>query len=292
MGGARITGSFSMLLAFLCSRSWCSFDAQKKYETQGKGTDTVRTPRVLAPIILGLLAIIAWIVASTSGLIGEYALPNPAAVVQRLIVGFQDGYLISALNQTLIEALLGCLTATVIGIPLGLAISHWALLSASIEPYLAASQAIPAVAIAPLLVTWIGYGMAPIVTLCAIIVVFPIVISTAVGIRSIDPDVAAAARLDGAGGLGLLARIELPLAGPNILAGLRTGFTLAITGAVVGEMVIGGQIGLGITLVTAQHVNDLPAMFATIILLAVAAVGIYLILRAIESRVVRAVAAQ
>ncbi|XCB30092.1 ABC transporter permease [Arcanobacterium hippocoleae] len=247
----------------------------------------MRTPRWIAPLLLGLLAILAWFLAVGFKLIGEYALPDPVLVFFRLITGIREGYLLSALGQTMLEAFLGCLLAACIGIPLGLAISHWRFLSASIEPYLAASQAIPAVAIAPLLVTWIGYGMAPIVTLCAIIVIFPIVIGTAVGIRSLDSDVIAAARLDGAGGINLLLFIEIPLAGPNILAGLRTGFTLAITGAVVGEMVIGGQIGLGITLITAQHLNDLPAMFAAIILLAIAAVGIYLILRALENRAVR-----
>ncbi|MDR6938767.1 ABC transporter permease [Arcanobacterium hippocoleae] len=249
----------------------------------------MRLPNWLAPVLLGLSVILGWLIFTTTGIIAPYLLPHPGAVLANLIHGLTAGYLLDSLVQTNIEAGIGAGFAAIIGVPLGLAIAHWKIFSASIEPYLAASQAIPAVAIAPLLVTWIGYGIAPIITLCAIIVVFPIVISTGVGIRSIDSDVIAAARLDGAGGINLLTRIEIPLAAPNILAGFRNGFTLAITGAVVGEMIIGGQKGLGIMLITAQHLHDLPAMFATIILLAITAVFIYLILRAIEMKVVQIV---
>lgn len=251
-----------------------------------KGTGVLPKTRLIAPIILGLFVLSIWFYVSHFKVIGEYALPAPDAVFTQLIIGIKEGYLLKALNQTFLEALLGCFFAAIFGIPLGLAISHWKIFSAAIEPYLAASQAIPAVAIAPLLVTWIGYGTAPIVALCGVIVVFPIVINTALGIREIDSDLISAARLDGAGGIRLLKHIEIPLAGSSILAGLRTGFTLAVTGAVVGEMVIGGQTGLGITLITAQHLNNLPAMFATIILLAIATITLYQLLRFFEMRLV------
>lgn len=121
--------------------------------------------------------------------------------------------------------------------------------------------------------------------LCILMVIFPIIINTAVGVRDVDTDIIDAARLDGAHGIRLMKDIEFPLALPGILAGVRTGFTLSVTGAVVGEFVIGGQRGLGIELSTAQHLTDAPGMFATITLLALLAVGIYLALRAVETRV-------
>ncbi|MCI6573613.1 MAG: ABC transporter permease [Actinomycetaceae bacterium] len=240
-------------------------------------------PLVVAAVLLG-----AWVVTTAWGIVPAFALPSPHMVLQRLMAGFTGGYLGQALLSTVREASLGCVTAALIGIPLGVAIAHFRLFSAAVEPYLAASQAIPAIAIAPLLVTWVGYGTTAIVVLCTIMVVFPVIVSTAVGIRQISTEVLEAARLDGAGGLTLVRRIEIPLAGPNIMAGLRTGFTLAMTGAVVGEMVIGGERGLGIELVSAQHVNDVPGMFATITLLAVVAVGIYLVLRILENIVLAA----
>ncbi|MDD7465856.1 MAG: ABC transporter permease [Actinomycetaceae bacterium] len=242
----------------------------------------------LAPTIVAIVLLGTWVVTTQLGIVPAFALPSPYAVIQRLLAGFEGGYLSQALLSTVREAFLGCLAAAVLGIPLGVAIAHFKLFSAAIEPYLAASQAIPAIAIAPLLVTWVGYGTTAIVVLCTIMVIFPVIISTAVGIRHISSEVIGAARLDGAGGLTLVRRIEIPLAGPNIMAGLRTGFTLAMTGAVVGEMVIGGERGLGIELVSAQHVNDVSGMFATIVLLAAVAVGIYLALRILENAVLRA----
>ncbi|MCI7552270.1 MAG: ABC transporter permease [Actinomycetaceae bacterium] len=249
----------------------------------------MKTRYWLAPVLLGACILGAWFIFTTAGIIPAYVLPTPQLVFSRLVFGLYQGFLTQALLQTIVEALIGCVLAASIGVPVGLAISHWRPLSASVEPYLAASQAIPAVALAPLLVMWVGYGLVPVVILCTIIVVFPIIIGTAVGVRSIDPDVVGAARLDGAAGLRLVTSIEIPIAAPAILAGLRNGFTLAITGAVVGEMVIGGIHGLGVELIAAQHSNDVPAMFATIVLLALVAVALYLGIRSIENSAIRAV---
>ncbi|WP_246462232.1 ABC transporter permease [Trueperella pecoris] len=241
------------------------------------------------PLAVGLLVLLAWVFSTETGLVGSWVLPSPSKVGDRLVGGFADGYLLSATLQTLNEALLGCVVAAGLGVPLGFSLAHSRLLSAAVQPYLAASQAIPAVAIAPMLVLWVGYGTTPIVALCTIMVIFPIIINTTVGVRGIDPDLIGAARLDGAGSFRLLAMIELPLAAPNIIAGLRNGFTLSITGAVVGEMVIGGRDGLGILLVGAQALNDLAGMFAAISILALCAITIYVILLIMENRAVEAV---
>ncbi|MDP9805454.1 NitT/TauT family transport system permease protein [Trueperella bonasi] len=243
----------------------------------------------IAPVLFGAVIFLAWIVATETGIVGSWALPTPAHVYDRIASGISDGYLLRATVQTLYEALAGCLFAAAMGIPLGFAIAHLKTLAATIQPYLAASQAIPAVAIAPLLVIWVGYGTSAIVALCTIMVIFPIVINTTVGVRAIDPEIIGAAQIDGANGLSMLVHVKLPLAAPNILAGLRNGFTLSITGAVVGEMVIGGQTGLGIILTGAQALNDLPGMFAAIIILALAAIAIYATILSLENRVYAAV---
>lgn len=247
------------------------------------------TMKWAAPITLGLIILIAWVVSTEMGMVGSWALPAPGRVWSRLVSGLSDGYLLDATVQTMYEALLGCVLGAVIGVPFGFAIAHFKRLAASVQPYLAASQAIPAVAIAPLLVLWVGYGTTPIVILCTILVIFPIIINTTVGVRSIDPDLIGAARIDGAGALTLLSYIELPLAAPNILAGLRNGFTLSITGAVVGEMVIGGQTGLGILLTSAQALNDLSGMFAAIVILAATAIAVYVLILVIENKAHEAV---
>ncbi|MEW6869868.1 ABC transporter permease [Trueperella pyogenes] len=243
----------------------------------------------VVPVTVGLCAFFAWFAATELGLVEQWILPSPVKVGARLSHGLSEGFLFDATRQTLYEAFLGCFFAAVIGIPLGFAIAHVRLLAMSVQPYLAASQAIPAVAIAPLLVIWVGYGTTPIVVLCTIMVIFPIVINTAVGVRSVDPELVGAARLDGAGSLRLVSAIELPLAAPNIVAGLRNGFTLSVTGAVVGEMVIGGREGLGIVLVGAQALNDIAGMFAAIVILVACAIVIYVLLLIVENRAVEAV---
>jgi NitT/TauT family transport system permease protein len=168
-----------------------------------------------------------------------------------------------------------------VAVPLGYGIARSRLLARALEPFVAASQALPAVAIAPLLVLWLGYGLKAIAVLCALIVFFPMVVNTAVGIRTLDREILDAARVDGAGFWPLLLHFELPLALPVILAGLRTALTLSITGAVVGEFVIGDR-GLGGLLTIARGNFDTPLAFATIAMLMVLASCMYAIAWALE----------
>lgn len=253
-----------------------------------RGTELQSKLTWLPPVGFGAVLLCVWWALTTSGVIAPQFLPTPQDSVARLISGLSSGYLATALVLTLEEAVLGCFFAAVIGIPMGYAIGKSRLFARIIQPYVAASQAIPAVAIAPLLTIWIGYGLSSIIVLCTIMVIFPVVVSTAVGVRHIDQDIIGAARLDGAGGLTLLRTMELPLAAPGILAGLRTGFTLSITGAVVGEMIIGGS-GLGMILLSAQGAGDIRGMFAAIILLAASAMTIYGLISLFEWRVGREV---
>lgn len=168
-------------------------------------------------------------------------------------------------------------------LPLAWALYRWRLFSRTVLPYVAASQAVPGIAVAPLMVLWIGYGALPIVVLCAFMVFFPITITVLLGLRSLDADVMDAARLDGAHGLRMLIHMELPMALPAIYTGLRTGFTLSVTGAVVGELIMGGE-GLGTVLSTQQSRGDTTGVFATITLLCVLATSIHWALHELERR--------
>jgi len=185
-----------------------------------------------------------------------------------------SGLLLSYAGWTLAESLAGFVLGALIALPLGYAIARSRSLARLLEPYLAASQALPAVALAPLLVLWLPYGLAPVVVLCALIVFFPAVVSTVLGLRTLDRDVLDAARVEGANRWQLLWYMEAPLALPAILAGLRTSLTLSITGAVVGEFVIGVQ-GLGGLLEIARSNFDTPLVFATLLMLALLAMALY-----------------
>ena len=227
---------------------------------------------VVAPALLAALLLFAWWATATLGHFPAYLLPAPGEVFRRLITDLP--MLLPYLGVTLAEALGGCLAGAVVALPLAVAIHRLGWFRAAVQPFLGATQAIPAIALAPLLVLWIDYGWWAVVTLCALMVFFPILVTSVLGLNRLDPDVIKAARIDGAGSARLLVDIELPLAWPAVLAGLRNGFTLSVTGAVVGEMVMGGR-GLGTVLTVQRDAVDTAGMFATILLLCTVAASIY-----------------
>ena len=149
-------------------------------------------------------------------------------------------------------------------------VAHSRLLAAVAEPFIAFSQTVPLVAIAPLLVLWVGYGTFPIALLCAVIAFFPMVTTTIVGLRSLDMRVIETAWLDGAGAWQRLIHIEAPMVAPAVLAGVRGGVVLSMTGAIVGEFVMGGQ-GLGTLLTLSREAADTIGVFAVLAFLALIA---------------------
>lgn len=235
---------------------------------------------VLAPALLGALLLAGWLLSAGQG---SVLLPTPAAVATRLVADLANPTYWGYLLVTLAESFGGALLGIAIALPLAVLIHRSKWVAAGVHPFLGATQAIPAIAIAPLLVLWLGYGLFPVVVLCALIVFFPILISAAVGLRHVDPDVVAAGRIDGAGSWALLTNVELPMALPSILGGVRNGVTLAVTGAIVGEMVMGGS-GLGTVLTIQRESVDTAGMVATIIVLCVGASAAYAAIHLWERR--------
>jgi len=236
---------------------------------------------VAAPIIFLALMLAGWWLSTTLTGIEAWRLPTPQSVVAK-------GRLVLALPMTWervritgAEAIAGCLLGSAVALPSAYAIYRSRLLAAAVEPFLGATQALPAIAIAPILVLWVGYGITPIVVLCALMVFFPILVSTVVGLRHIDRELLEAAALDGATGWTMALHMEIPLAAPAILGGLRNGFALSVTGAVVGEMVMGGS-GLGQVLTQMRSNVDTAGMFVIIAILCVMATILYVIVYQVE----------
>ncbi|MGC0142553.1 MULTISPECIES: ABC transporter permease [unclassified Pseudactinotalea] len=252
-----------------------------------RSTVTLVAPRagpalsVLAPVVAGISVLLGWELLAWS--LDSRSLPAPSALGPRLLTEWREGGLAGYATTTMAEALLGCLIGFMVAVPLGYLIARSAAVSAALGPYVAATQAIPAVALAPLLVLWIGYGLVPIALLCALLVFFPILINTTLGLTTLDPDVIDAARVDGAGRGRLLWHIEAPLALPSLLAGVRNGFVLSVTGAVVGEFVMGGQ-GLGMLLTVYRDRQDTAGLFAVLIALSVLAMTFFFAIRYLERR--------
>jgi NitT/TauT family transport system permease protein len=159
-------------------------------------------------------------------------------------------------------------------VPLAFAIFMWPAFSRSILPLLISSQAIPKVAVAPLLLVWFGFGLLPKVLIAFLIAFFPIVISTAVGLASIEQEKIHLARSMGLGASATFFKIRLPNALPSIFGGLKISIALAVVGAVVGEFV-GGDAGLGYLLMVANGSMDTPLLFAGLVGLTIQGVVLY-----------------
>jgi len=239
---------------------------------------------VVAPVCLGAVLLLGWSLATLPGGASRYLVPTPPAVGRELWDGLiRHGDLWGYIGVTVTEALAGSVVGFVVALPLAVLIYRSKVVSAATIPFLGATQAIPAIALAPLLVLWVGYGLGSIVLLCALMVFFPILVSSVVGFRHLDKDVLSAALVDGAGPVRRLFEIEIPLALHTILAGVRNGFTLSITGAMVGEMVMGGH-GLAALLTVQRDSVNTAGMFATIIVLALLAGAIYTLVSLAERR--------
>lgn len=237
--------------------------------------------RWLPAAIAFTLAVLVWWAVTASGLIAPLYLPGPDDVVVRMASQAQLGIAWRYLSPTLLAALLGVAFALVIAIPLGIVITHSRLLAAVMEPVVAITQTVPLVATAPLLVLWIGYGTIPIAVLCAIVAFFPMVTTTIVGFRSLDMRVVENALLDGANSWQRLVHIEMPMAAPAVLAGVRGGVVLAMTGAVVGELVMGGA-GLGTLLTLSREAADTTGVFAVVAWISLSAMALYGLIQLVE----------
>jgi NitT/TauT family transport system permease protein len=248
--------------------------------------------RAAAPaLMLGMAVLALWQLVTVTGAVLPYYLPAPADVLQTWLRGVglsgSSSHTMPLLLRygltTLKESIAGFLLGTAIAIPLGYGIARSQALARALQPYMAAMQALPAIALAPLLIMWLGYDLPSVIALCALIVFFPMVVNTALGLRTLDRDVLDAARVAGAEGWTLFRYMEFPLALPSILAGLRVGLTLSITGAVVGEFVVGTD-GLGGLLIVASSQYNRPLEFATLLTLSMLAAILYGLARLAERR--------
>lgn len=226
-----------------------------------------------------------WLVVLATGL-PKFILPTPGAVLLRLIDYLPSGQLWLHFRATLVEAVLGGIIGVVFGVISGYTLAKSVIAEKLMAPYLVASQSVPVVAFAPVLILWFGSGLVSKVIICAVIVFFPMTISTMVGIRSVDPRLLELMDTFGAGRGKVLRMVELPGALPNIFGGLKVGGTLSILGAVVGEFV-GAKAGLGFLVNYSAFQLDTPLMFVGLFCLVVLGVTVFSLVSLIEHRALR-----
>jgi NitT/TauT family transport system permease protein len=239
----------------------------------------------IAPFAGIALFIAVWHVASLA--YPEFILPGPAAVLRAFVERCSDGTLLRHTAITLAEAVPGLALGLLAAIALGYPIAHSRLAERLLSPFLIASQGIPLVAVAPLLFIWFGNGYVAKLLICMLIVFFPILINVISGLRSVPPLLSDLFRLHSASRSARLMQLELPAALPFLFAGLRTGGTLAMIGALTGEFISPTQ-GLGFFINLAYGQYDTPVVMAGIAATVLSALAIYGTLRLIERGVVRA----
>jgi NitT/TauT family transport system permease protein len=239
---------------------------------------------------LGLGSLLAglscWqLTVSLSGL-PAFILPAPTDVWMRLSHAITDGSLLFNSGVTLAEVLLGLLSGVTFATVLGYLLAKSRKLERVLSPYLVASQAVPLVAIAPLLIIWFGPGIFSKVLICALIVLFPVLVNTVVGVRAVPHALYDLMNSLHATRGQILLKLEIPAALPIFLAGLRVGATLSVIGAVVGELV-GADSGLGFLINVGRGQYDTALVFVAIFTLILLALLLYGVVAFIESRALR-----
>lgn len=193
----------------------------------------------------------------------------------------QDGTLIQHTATTLAEVLGGLSVGFVFATSLGYLLAKSKTVERILSPYIVASQSIPIVAIAPLLVIWFGPGRLSKVLISGLIVFFPILINTIVGVRSVPQDLYDLMRSLRATRWQVFSKLELPAASPVLLGGLKIGATLSVIGAVVGELV-GADQGLGFLINIGRGVYDTTLVYVAVISLVVLALTLFTLVAAME----------
>jgi NitT/TauT family transport system permease protein len=223
--------------------------------------------------LIGLVVLLAvWWLATIVFDINSIILPSPPEVVSSFLR--LPGFMLQQALTTLQEAVEGFVISVLLGLPLAALLTSSRLVQRAVMPILVATNAIPKVAVAPLLIVWLGFDTLPKVIMVIVICFFPIVVSAMSGLSTTPADLGELARSMSASRWQTYIKIRVPWALPQIFTGLKVAITLAVIGAVVGEL-SGGNLGLGSVITTSGAAADTATAFAAILLLAVIGIGLF-----------------
>ena len=246
----------------------------------------MHTSRIGLALVSFAVFLILWQGVIWLGDYPAFILPPPGAVVERLVDLVDNGSLWFHAGVTLQEVLAGLGLGMLLATILGYGLAHSPVAERLLAPYIVASQSVPTVAIAPLLVIWFGTGILSKILVCALIVFFPVLVNTVVGVRSVGRDLRDLMRALEASRWQMVWLLEVPAALPVFFGGLKVGATLAVIGAVVGEFVASDR-GLGYLLKQGQQLYDTPLVFVGIGALVILAQALYGIVALAERGLLR-----
>ncbi len=232
------------------------------------------------PVTLLVVLVVLWqLVTGTTRLIPRYLVPSPGDTMDTLVG--QWPYIWQNTWVTTYETVLGFILASLIGVITAVALVSSVNVERTVYPILLFAQVIPKIAIAPLFVVWLGFGLEPKVLVAVLIAFFPVVISMVTGLKSVDPEMLQLASVMGGGPVKTFWKIRFPASVPHLFAGLKVAVTLAVTGAVVGEFV-GANEGLGYVILQANGNLDTPMLFAGLIVMSLIGVVLFVLLEVAE----------
>lgn len=232
--------------------------------------------RRILPVGAGAVLFVgAWQAIVVLGRYPPFILPEPLVVAARFARAWADGTFGPHVATTLVEIALGFAAGAGLALIAGYLLARSRLVGLVLSPYLVAAQSTPILALAPVLALWFGSGLLSKVIISALIVFFPVAVSTMVGVRNVDAGLLELARSLRASPRQVLWTLEIPGALPSVFGGLRVGVTLAVVGAVIAEWA-GGERGLGVLINLARgSLFDIPLLFATLAMIALIGLALY-----------------
>ncbi|MCP3469046.1 ABC transporter permease [Bradyrhizobium sp. CCGUVB1N3] len=235
--------------------------------------------RIGYPLTGAALIVVAWVMICWIGQLPTVVVPTPdkvvAAFISRFPILLSEGWI------TFKETLSGFLLAMVVGLPMAVAIANSRPLNLMFYPILIALQSVPKVALAPIVMIWLGTGIESKLVIVWLVAFFPIIVDTTAGLRSTPRELLELARSLRATPLQIFLKIQFPAALPFVMTGAKVAMTLAVIGAVIGEFVSSSE-GLGFLLLTATSQLDTPLAFAALFALSMLGVIAYLLVEAVE----------
>ena len=232
----------------------------------------------------GALTILAlWEMACRGFAIPDFILPMPTQIIH--VAVSQASLLLPHAGTTAMEVLIGIFISLAVAVPLSVVMFAHPSVENTLAPFLVASQAVPVFAIAPLLVVWLGYGIASKVLMAAIIIFFPITVNLLEGFKSCDQEYRILFHLMGAGFWKSMRLLYWKWALPHFFAGLKVGVSVATIGAVIGEWV-GAQQGLGYLMIQANARLRVDLVFAAILWLSLMGVSMWVFVGFLEKKVI------
>lgn len=241
---------------------------------------TKMLPWISTPMLL-IVFFVGWDLFVRAFHINELVLPRPAAVFESLSKVVRAPATWDHARTTILETLVGFLTALVFGVLAGVVLGKVPWIERSLRPMIVASQVVPKVALIPLFVIWFGFGITSKVIIAALLAFFPIMLNVQLGVRSVESGQREVMRSLNASRWQTFKHLELKSTMPYVFTGMEVGIVFAIIGTIVGEY-LGGSEGLGYLVVVTLNALDAPQLFAVIILLSAIGLAMYFVVNALK----------